>query len=76
MWDSPLYVVITINEKKKLLWTYNKVEFSQVRKIKLNAGRKEVESERSHVAPLEPDGTLPGKPQPCGDTQINRNGLN
>ena len=46
-------------------------------KTKLNAGRKEAESERSHVAPLETDaGTLTGKLQPSGDTQINRNGLN
>ena len=43
----------------------------------LNAGRKEAESESSHVAPPDTDArTLPGKPQPCGDTQITRNGLN
>ena len=46
-------------------------------KTKLNAGRKEVESRRSHVAPLETDArTLPGKPQPHGYTQITGNGLN
>ena len=45
-------------------------------KSKWHAGRKEAESERSHVAPSEPDGTLPGNPQAHGDTQINRNGLN
>ena len=43
---------------------------------KLNAGRKDAELERSHVAPLEQEGTLPSKPQPCGDTQINGDGLN
>ena len=42
-------------------------------KTKLNAGGKKAESERSL---LETDtGTLPGKPQPCGDTQINGDGL-
>ena len=46
------------------------------RGTKLKAGRKKAESERCHVAPLEPEETLPGKPQPHGDTQINRNGLN
>ena len=45
-------------------------------KTKLNAGKKEVESDRSQVAPLEPGKTLASKPQPRGDTQINRNGLN
>ena len=46
-------------------------------KTKLNAGRKKVESERNHVALLETDAkTLAGKPQQCGDTQINRNELN
>ena len=45
-------------------------------KTKLEAGKKKAKSERSHVAPLEPDRTLAGKPQPCDDTQINRNGLN
>ena len=44
-------------------------------KIKLNAGRKKVVLERSHVAPPESVKILPGKPQPGGDTQINRNGL-
>ena len=43
-------------------------------KIKQNAGRKEAESERSHVVLLEPEGTLAGKP--CDNTQINRNELN
>ena len=34
------------------------------------------ESRRSHVAPTEADaGTLPGKPQPHGDAQINGNEL-
>ena len=45
-------------------------------KTKLNAGKKEAESERSHVALLETDARiLPGKPQPRGNTQISRNGL-
>ena len=42
----------------------------------MNSRRKKAESERSHVASLEPDRTLPGKPQLHGDTQITRNGLN
>ena len=46
-------------------------------KTKLNAGRKKEEKERSHVALPDTDtGTFPGKPQPRGDTQSNRNGLN
>ena len=45
-------------------------------KTKQNAERKEEELEGSHVALLEPEGTLPGKPQPSGDTQITRNDLN
>ena len=46
-------------------------------KTKLNAGRKEAESERSHVPPLDTDArTLPGKPESCSNTQITRNGLN
>ena len=46
-------------------------------KTKLNTGRKEAESERSHVALPEIDSrTFPGKPQPRGNAQINRNGLN
>ena len=47
-----------------------------MRKTKLNAGGKKADLERSHVVSLEPDGTLPGKSQPCGNTQITRNGLN
>ena len=39
-------------------------------------GERRAESERSYVAPLEPDGTLAGKPQPRGDIQRDRNGLN
>ena len=37
---------------------------------------RRMETERSHLAPQELDGTLPGKPEPHGDIQINRNGLN
>ena len=33
-------------------------------------------TEKPCVALPEPDGTLAGKSQPRGDTQINRNGLN
>ena len=46
-------------------------------KTEQNVGRKEVESERSHVALPEMDaGTLAGKPQSHGNKQINRNWLN
>ena len=44
--------------------------------VYVNAGRKEAESERSHVSLPEPDETLPSKPQPHSNTQITRNGLN
>ena len=39
-------------------------------------GERKEESERSHAALPDTDGTLPSKPQPHGNTQINRNGLN
>ena len=44
----------------------------------MNAGRKEVEAERcfGSTAGDRQAETLAGKPQPCGHTQINRNGLN
>ena len=35
---------------KKLLWTYSRAELSKAGKTKLNAGRKKVESGRSHGA--------------------------
>ena len=46
-------------------------------KTKLNAGRKKAESRRSHVAPPETDAgwNLAGKPSPCGNIQINGDGL-
>ena len=48
-----------------------------MKKNKLNAGRKEAESERSHVSLPKIDArTLADKSQPHGDTQINRNGIN
>ena len=55
----------------------SKAELSQAGKAELNTERKKVESKRSHVALSEMDaGTLPSKPQPRGNTQINKNGLN
>ena len=43
----------------------------------MNTGKKREELERSHIAPPDIDaGTFPGKPQPCGDTQISGDGLN
>ena len=40
-------------------------------------GERREELGRSHVALLETDArTLASKPQPRGDTEINRNGLN
>ena len=46
-------------------------------KTKLNAGRKETESRRRHLAPTETDARIfPGKPLPRGDIQINKIGLN
>ena len=46
-------------------------------KTKLNAGEREGGVRRSCVAPQETDAgwNIAGKPQPSGDTQINRNGL-
>ena len=61
---------------KETALAYNKAELSQAGKTKLNAGRKRAESERCHVALIETDtGTLPGKLQSHGDTQINGDGL-
>ena len=39
--------------------------------------KRRTETERSHVALPETDASwdLAGKPQPCGDTQLTRNGL-
>ena len=47
------------------------------RTTKLNAGRKKAESKRSHVALPETDAgqNLANKPQPCGNTQTNEDGL-
>ena len=48
-----------------------------MRKTKSNAGKKKTESGESHVAPPKTDTrTSSGKPQPHGNTQINRNGVN
>ena len=58
-------------------WLIDKTELRYAGKTKLNAGRKEAESERSHGALPETDAiTLAGKPQSCGNTQINGDGLN
>ena len=59
-----------------MLWAYSRAGGGGGGKTKWNAGRKEAESGRSHVTVLEPDVTLPGKPQPGGNTQINGDGLN
>ena len=42
----------------------------------MNAERKKMESVRFHVAPQETAAeTLPGKPQPYDNTQVNGDGL-
>ena len=63
---------------EKLSW--NPTEQNRGRRgeggTKLNTERKEEESERSHVATPETYArTLPGKPQPHHDTQIDGDGL-
>ena len=47
-------------------------------KTELNVGRKKAESVRSFgaAARVRHAGTLAGKSLSCGDTKINRNGLN
>ena len=46
------------------------------RETKLNAGRKEAESERSHAtSPETGTRTFPGKPHLHGNTKINKSGL-
>ena len=46
------------------------------RETKLNAGRKKAETGRHHVAAKgKRHQNLISKPQPRGDTQINRNGF-
>ena len=64
---------------KELVCAYSRAigKQSYVGKTKLNVGRRKAESrEISHVVLPEPEGFLPGKQQPCGDTQITKNGLN
>ena len=61
---------------KEVVLASDLAEQNQAEKTKLNAGRKKAESMRNRVAPPETDtGTLPQKPHPCGDTQINGDGL-
>ena len=49
---------------------------SEVQTVIRMVGRR-AKSVRSNVAPLQINaGTLPGKSQPCGNTQITTNGLN
>ena len=61
------YVLLPLVNKKAVL---------ACGKSKLNTGRKKGESGRCHVtAKGERQQKLTGKPQLCGDTQINRNGL-
>ena len=61
---------------KETALTYSKAELSQVGKTKLSAGKKKAESVRLTLSLLETDSEiLPGKPQPCGDVQINGDGL-
>ena len=56
---------------KEIGLAYSKVELGQVGKTKLNVGRKKAKQREAMEPPTETDArTLPGKPQPCGDTHI------
>ena len=72
MWDSPSVCFEYQWRIKKLPWPVDRADLSQAEKTKLNAERKKGGVKRSHIALLETD----GKPQPCGNKQTNRNGLN
>ena len=57
---------------KEVVLAYDRAEYSKVG----NPRRKEGRVKRHHVAAKgERHQSLISKPQPCGDAQINRNGL-
>ena len=67
------YVLLPMVSKEAAL-AYGKAEYSQAGN--LNREIEQTESKRCHVATKgERCWNLTGKPQPHGDTQINRNGL-
>ena len=78
MWDFPLYAVNVllplVNKKAALgLWQHG---IERVGNSKQRRAERKAESERCHVAPPETESrTLAHKPQPHGNTKINRNGF-
>ena len=68
------YVLLPLVNKEVVLAYSGRIELG--RKTKMNAWRKKAESEKHHVAAEgERSWNLTSRPQPYGDTQINRNGL-
>ena len=79
MWDSPLYTVnmflLPLVNKEAAL-AYSKAEYSQAGNPNRDKQREQDESRKHHATDEEERcWNLTGKLQPCGDTQINRNGL-
>ena len=78
MWDSPVYAVNMFYyhwSKKKLLWAYGSSEYIKAGNPSRDRGGKK-KSGRCHVAAEgERHQNLTGKPQPCGNMQVNINGL-
>ena len=68
------YVLLPLANKEAAL-AYGSAEYSKVGIPSRERRRKKVESGRGHVAAKGERGqNLTGKPQPHGDTQIDRNG--
>ena len=81
MWDSLLYAVNMFYYHwliKKLIWPIAGQNITKQgwERTKLKARRKKAESGRCHFAAKgERCQNITSKPQPCGDTKINRNML-
>ena len=69
------YVLLALVNKDTVL-AYGRVEFSKVGNPGRDRGGKKMESGRRHVATERGRcQNLTSRPQPHGDTQIDRNGL-
>ena len=80
MWDSPLYAVNIIGEKRNCFEPIAEQGRTEVGgKNQTECQEKEGRVKKSHVSPTETDTytrILPGILQSRHNTQINRNGLN
>ena len=67
------YVLLSLVNKESPL-TYGRAEYSKAGTPCRDRGEKKMEPERHHVA-AEGERPRTSYTQPCGDTEINRNGL-